>query len=296
MTNDVTNDVSRRGFFGRAAGTTLMAAGAAAAAGTLITPKQAAAQTDASSLDAVRSSGRLRIGVAKAEPWAFFDAATSEWIGFAISYGRAMADALGVELEIHEMAFPSLIAALQSDQIDIVAVLDGTPQRALAIDFTLSPLVFHAQAVLVNDELSGATSWEDLNNDGVTIAVPQGSVMETYAKASAPNATVLGFPNNPESVAAFQSGRANAASLFGPALTMLHSRIQTGKIIIPQPTRVAQSQTGMQRLPDKSFRRWVDQATSYYYATGTVTQWYEEFLAFRGIDPTTVPAIQRENW
>ncbi len=292
----MTHDVTRRGFVGQAAGTTILAAGAVATVGAMTSPREAAAQTDGSSLDAIRNSGRVRMGIAKAEPWALLDAATNEWKGFSISFGRALADALGVELEVNEMAFPSLIAALQSDQVDFVPVLDGTPQRALAIDFTLSPLVFHAQAVLVNDELAAASSWADLNNEGVTIAVPQGSVMETYAKASAPNAEVLGFPNNPESVAAFQSGRASAASLFGPALTMLHSRIKTGKIIIPQPTRVAQSQVGIQRFEDKSFRRWVDQAVSYYYATGTVTQWYEEFLNFRGIDPTTVPAIQREFW
>lgn len=291
----MTDAVSRRGFFGRAAGTTLLAA-SAAATGAVISPTEAAAQAAGSSLEAIRNSGRLRMGIAKAEPWAFLDAATNEWKGFSISFGRALADALGVELVITEMAFPSLIAALQSDQVDFVPVLDGTPQRALAVDFTLSALVYHAQAVLVNDDLAGASSWEDLNKAGVTIAVPQGSVMETYAKASAPNAEVIGFPNNPESVAAFQSGRANAASLFGPALTMLHSRIGTGQIIIPQPTRVAQSQVAVQPLADKSFRRWVDQAVSYYYATGTVTQWYEEFLAFRGIDPKTVPAIQREFW
>ncbi len=292
----MTDDVSRRRFFGRAAGTTLLAAGAVAGGSTMLAPKQAAAQQDGSSLNRVRSSGVLRMGIAKAEPWAFFDAPNNKWLGFSVSFGNAMAEALGVDLQINEMAFPSLIAALQSDQVDYVPVLDGTPQRALAIDFTLSPLVYHAQAVLIADELAGASSWEDLNNPGVSIAVPQGSVMETYARASAPNAEVLPFPNNPESVAAFQAGRANAASLFGPALTMLHSRVKKGTIIIPQPTRVAQSQVGLQNLQDKSLRRWIDQAVSYYYATGTVTQWYEEFLAFRGIDPATVPTIQREYW
>ena len=140
------NDVSRRRFLGRAAGTTVIATGAVAAAGTMLTPGQAAAQSDGSSLGRVRSSGKLRMGIAKAEPWAFFDAPNNRWIGFSVSFGNAMAEALGVELEVHEMAFPSLIAALQSDQVDFVPVLDGTPQRALAIDFTLSALVFHAQA------------------------------------------------------------------------------------------------------------------------------------------------------
>ncbi len=287
--------VSRRKFFAGAAGTTLAAAGAAAA--TAMSPGVAAAQAESgSSLQRIRDSGRLRMGVALAEPWVFFDAPNNEWKGFSVSLGNALAEALGVELEIHEMAFPSLIAALQSDTVDYVPVLDGTPQRGLAVDFTISALVYHAQAVLVDDDMDHVTSWEDLNKPEISIAVPQGSVMETYARRSAPNAEILAFPNNPESVAAFQSGRATAASLFGPALTMLQTRIGRGRIVIPQPTRVAQSQIGIQRFADKSFRDWMDLAASYYYATGTVTQWYEDFLAFRGIDPATVPSVQRENW
>lgn len=289
----MTEDVSRRTLLGAAAGTTLLAATAA----TLASPKKAAAQAEpGSSLQAIRDSGQIRMGVALAEPWAFYDAPNNEWRGFSISFGRALAAALEVELVISEMAFPSLIAALQSDQVDFVPVLDGTPQRALAVDFTIPALVYHAQAVLVNDDMGDVTSWDDLNRPEVSIAVPQGSVMETYARASAPNAEILAFPNNPESVAAFQSGRATAASLFGPALTMLQSRIGRGRIVIPQPTRVAQSQVAIRRMPDKSFRDWVAQSVSYYYATGEVTNWYEEFLNFRGIDPAAVPAIQREYW
>ncbi len=120
--------------------------------------------------------------------------------------------------------------------------------------------------------------------------------METYAKKMAPKATVLSFPNNPETVAAFQSGRANAASLFGPALSVLQARMKKGKIIVPTPARVAVSNVGVRRMADKSFRDWVDLSVAYYYNTGEVQTWYEEYLVSRNIDPKTVPAVRRELW
>ncbi len=177
--------LSRRLAFGLAAGAAALIGGAA----------RAQAPAAASSLDQVKASGKLRMGVALAEPWAFKDPATNEWRGFSISFGKALAGALGVQLEVQEMAFPTLIAALQAGQVDIVPVFDATPQRALAADFTSSALVWHAQAVLVAED-SKAQTWADLDNPSFTIAVPQGSVMETYAKRMAPKATVLSFPNN----------------------------------------------------------------------------------------------------
>lgn len=282
------DEISRRLAFGAAAGL----AGAAA-----LLSGGAAAQTaaPASSLDQIKASGKLRLGAALAEPWVFKDPATNEWRGFSISFGKALSAALGVQLEVHEMAFPTLVAALQAGQVDLVAVFDATPQRALAVDFTTAALVWHAQAVLVAED-SKVQTWEDLNNAGFTIAVPQGSVMETYAKKMAPKATILAFPNNPETVAAFQSGRANAASLFGPALSVLQARMKKGKIVIPTPARVAVSNVAVRRMADKSFRDWVDLCVAYYYNTGEVQVWYEEYLASRNIDPKTVPAVRREQW
>lgn len=289
----MTETVSRRSMLQGSTG--VAAAGAIAAAG-LLAGREALAQAAAgSSIDEIRNSGRLRMGVAPAEPWAFKNPANNEWMGFSVSFGNALAKALGVPLVIQEMAFPALIASLQAGQVDFVPVMDGTPERALAADFTSSPLVWHAQAVLVNDDANVKT-WADLNKREFSIAVPQGSVMETYAKRMAPNAQVLSFPNNPETVAAFQSGRANAASLFGPALSVLHARVRRGKIVIPTPPRVAVSQVAVRRMADKGFRDWVDICVAYYYNTGETQAWYEEFLAFRNIDPKTVPAVRRELW
>jgi len=46
-----------------------------------------------------------------------------------------------VELETVEVTWGTAVSALQANQIDIMFVLDATPERALAIDFPSQPLL-----------------------------------------------------------------------------------------------------------------------------------------------------------
>jgi len=48
---------------------------------------------------------------------------------------------LRVELETVEVTWGTAVSALQANQIDIMFVLDATPERALAIDFPSQPLL-----------------------------------------------------------------------------------------------------------------------------------------------------------
>ena len=68
-------------------------------------------------------------------------------------------------------------------------------------------------------------SWEDLNKSGAKISVIQGTTMDTYVSARLNKAEILRFPSNGESVAAFQSGRVNAVSLFHPPLIAMRKKI-----------------------------------------------------------------------
>ncbi|MCK8292680.1 transporter substrate-binding domain-containing protein, partial [Erwinia amylovora] len=86
--------------------------------------------------------------------------------------GKAMASALGVRFEPVEVTWGTAIAALQANRIDIMYVLDATPERAEAVDFPASPLLYYSLAVLAKDDLAVRT-WEDLNKPEVRIAVPQ---------------------------------------------------------------------------------------------------------------------------
>ena len=248
-----------------------------------------------STWEAIKERGSLRVGVTQAPPWYFKDPSASEWSGLGASVGRAMAKELDVKFEPVEVTWGTAVPALQANQIDIMFVLDATPARAMAVDFPSQPLLYYALAVLADDDLKIAT-WEDLNKEGVKIAVTQGTTMDSYVTARLKKAEILRFPSNGEAVAAFQSRRVNAVSLFHPPLIAMRKQIGRGKIVLPTPIRQSASSAGVRRETDKTFRDWVNTAISYYYETGQTQAWYEEFLTGFGVDPASVPAIRREDW
>ena len=248
-----------------------------------------------STWEAVQSRGTLRVGVTQAPPWYAKAPGATEWTGLGAAVGKQMAADLGVTFEPVEVTWGNAIAALQADQIDIMFVLDATPARAKAIDFPAQPLLYYALAVLVDDDMA-VENWEDLNKAGVKVAVPQGTTMDTFVTARLPNAEILRFPSNPEAVAAFQSRRANAVSLFHPPLIAMRKQIGRGQIVLPKPIRQSASSAGVRREADKTFRDWVSTAIAYYYTTGQTQAWYEQFLTEFGVDPKSVPAIRREDW
>ena len=121
-----------------------------------------------------------------------------------------------------------------SNKIDVMFVLDATPKRALAIDFPAQPLLYYALAVLADDEMN-IQNWSDLNNSNVKLSVTQGTTMDIFVTKHLPKATILRFPSNGESVAAFQSRRVNAVSLFHPPLIAMRKKIGRGQIVLPAP-------------------------------------------------------------
>lgn len=254
-----------------------------------------ASAEDKSTWKAIKDRGTLRIGVTQAPPWFYKDPAGSDWTGLGSSIGKAMAKELGVKFEPVEVTWGTAVAALQANKIDVMFVLDATPKRALAIDFPAQPLLYYALAVLADDNLA-VKNWSDLNKKDIKIAVTQGTTMDRYVTARLDKATILRFPSNGESVAAFQSRRVNAVSLFHPPLIAMRKKIGRGKIVLPSPVRQSASSAGVRREADKTFRDWVNTAIAYYYATGQTQVWYEEFLTSFGVDPKSVPAIRRENW
>jgi polar amino acid transport system substrate-binding protein len=248
-----------------------------------------------STWDAIKERGSIRLGATQAPPWYYKDPQSGEWSGLGVSVGKAMADTMGVKLDVVEVTWGSAIAALQADKIDTMFVLDATPKRALAVDFPSSPLLYYALAVLHRDDLD-IKSWEDLDKPEITISVTQGTTIDAYVSEHCSNANILRFPTNSENVAAFQSGRADAASLFHPPLIALQKKMGKGKIVLPTPIRASASSAALRREDDKRWRDWVNTAIAYYYATGQTQVWYEEFLREFGVDPKAVPPIIKEMW
>ena len=266
--------------------------GISASALAILLPNSVLAQSSGT-LDQIKQRGSIRIGVTQAPPWFSKDPKSGEWSsGFGISMGKAMASALGVKLETVEVTWGTAIAALQSNKIDIMYMLDATPERAQAVDFPQSPLLYYSLAVLARDDLPAA-QWSDLDKVGVRIAVPQASSMDKFVSEFASKATIQRIPGNAEAIAAFQSGRADAVSLFHPPLLVARKALGTGKIVVPKPAKFQASSAAL-RKDDKPFRDFVDNTFATHYKSGQTQKWYEEFLVSFGLDPKASPAVMKE--
>lgn len=246
-----------------------------------------------STWETIQSTGKLRMGVTQAPPWYSKNPANGQWeSGLIVSIGKAMAEELEVELEPVEVTWATAIAALQANKIDMM-FLDATPKRAMVVDYPKQPLLYISLAVLARDDLEVST-WDDLNKPDVKLAVPQATSMDAFLTRTTPNADIQRFPDNGAALAAFQSGRVDAVSLFHPPLLAARKKFGAGKIVIPTPAFSSPSSMAVRRETDKTFRDWIDHTIFYYYETGRTQRWYEEFLTEFGLDAKSSPVIQRE--
>ena len=100
--------------------------------------EEAAPAEEASGLLAkIKSSGKLVVGTeAQYAPYEFKDL-DANFAGCDIWLAQQIADSLGVELEVVDMAFDGIIPAVKSGQVDIgIAAFTKTPERAEEIDFS----------------------------------------------------------------------------------------------------------------------------------------------------------------
>ena len=267
-------------------------AGVASGALALVLPLGARAQSGGT-LEQVKQRGSLRVGVTQAPPWYSKDPKSGEWSsGVGVSLGKSMAAALGVKFEPVEVTWGTAIAALQGNKIDLMYMIDATPERAQAVDFPPTPLLYYSLAVLAKDELP-VTKWEDLNKPAVRIAVPQASSMDKFLTEHVGKATIQRFPGNAEAIAAFQSGRVDAVCLFHPPLLAARQRLGTGKIVVPTPAQTQASSVAV-RKGDKPFLDFVDKAIAQDYKSGQTQKWYEEFLVGFGLNPKASPPVLKE--
>ena len=270
----------------------LALAGALAAA-SIATPLLA--QDAPSTLDRIKSTKKLRIGVTSAEPWFFKDPMSGTWSGVGISMGKQLAADLGVEMVPVETTWANAIAALQADQIDVMFVLDPTEERRKAIDFPEAPLFYYAPGALVRDA-SGIKAWSDLNKPETRVGVTLGTSVDKMVTETLKAANISRFSNNDEAIAAFAARRVDVVAQFHPALVVQYARVRLGKVILQQPVESVATSAGVRKEPNPAFRNWLSEKFAAYYKDGKPQAFFTEYLKTKGIDASTIPGLMKEQW
>jgi len=279
----------------------------AATGATLFGIGAARAQPAATSTwDQIMQTRRLRVGAALSEPWYFRDTSSSTaagavrsgdavWRGIGPRLGEAIARAMNVQLELVELTWGNAVAALQSNQIDTMFILDPTPERALAIDFVASPVLWYPIAALAKNDFA-PTTWAQLNEPAIRCGVALGTSTDQTLTRLSPRANIQRYQTTGELLAAWQSNRIDAAFTTGPTVDLAIARLRSGKNLIPRPIVAVPAGAGVRKEQDNRWANYLATVVAYYYNSGITQGIYDEFMAFRGLEAGRATAIQREAW
>ena len=112
-------------------------------------------------------------------PYEFYEG--GEIVGIDAEVAAAIAEKLGMELSIEDMAFDSVISAVATGKADMgMAGMTITEDRLKSVDFSI-PYATAVQAIIVNED-SDITSADDLFAEGAshTVGVQTGTTGDIY--------------------------------------------------------------------------------------------------------------------
>ena len=156
-------------------------------------------------LASVQKKGKLSIATSPDFPpfESLTDSTTVE--GIEIDILQLICDRLGVELEINQMDFDSVLPGVQAGKFDVgVSGITITEQRKKNVLFT-DPYCLAAQAIVVTED-SAIKSKADL--EGKKVSVQTGTTAESYTMEN--GYSVSSFSANSDAEAALTSGKVDA--------------------------------------------------------------------------------------
>lgn len=169
----------------------------------------ALADSRARTLQDIKDSGTLVIGVfSDKKPFGYVDE-NGDYQGYDVYFARRLAQDLGVELKLVSVDAPNRVEYLTSAKVDIIlANFTVTPARAEVVDFAL-PYMKVALGV-VSPDTALITTAEQLA--GKTLIVSKGTTAETYFAENHPEVRLLKFDTYTEAFNALLDGRGDALS------------------------------------------------------------------------------------
>ncbi len=140
-------------------------------------------KTTGPTIDAIKEKGKLVLGTSADFPpmeWTSFQSGKEEFTGVDIALAKAIADSLGVELEVKNMAFEGLLGSLKAGDVDIVlAGMGADEERKKQVDFS-DEYSKGKQVLLVTEENKDKyKTFDDLN--GKIIGTQLGSLQHKFA-------------------------------------------------------------------------------------------------------------------
>lgn len=163
-------------------------------------------------LDEIKELGTITLGTNAEYPpfeWVEIIDGESKIVGIDIDIATAIAESIGVELVIEDVAFTAVIDNLKTDRVDFaMSSLSITPERAEEVDFSDVYYETKNQFIVPIANIDQYKSLEDFA--GKKVGVGLGSAQEQLAKEYLPDSEIITMHKNSDLVQAMLAGRLDA--------------------------------------------------------------------------------------
>lgn len=205
---------------------------------------------DADIIAQLAPSGTLRAGLNMANKLLnTSETAAGDPDGVAADMARAIAEKLGVGVSLIRFASPGELADEVSNDIWDIGFIGAEPTRAETIDFTAAYVEIEATYLVAED--SRFQTVEDVDSDGVRIAVSGRSAYDLYLSRNLKNAELIRAQGVPGAVDLFKTGEYDALAALRPALVAEIDDLPGTRILDDRFTAVQQA-IGTQKEKEKA--------------------------------------------
>ena len=198
-------------------------------------------------------------------------------VGLDASLAQALADDLGVELDIQNIAFDSVVAEVQAGNADMaIAGLTPNADRKKSVD--MSDMYYAGgQCMLVLEEnLDKYATKESLA--GAVMATQKAALQETLMAEQFPDAEPLLLPDFPQCIANLKNGEC-AAVMIDEISAEQYMQTVEGLAIGKVPVEIDPEEGGNAVAVMKGntdLLDWVNERIAAYEAEGLLEQWFQE--------------------
>lgn len=207
------NTVMKTAVLGLAAAGMILMGGCGGSGNQKVASSGSGSSSQSALMQKIKKDGKLVVGTASGfPPYEFLDTSVKDRKkidGIDMKIAEAVAQKLGVKLEVQDMTFQSLLSSITTGKVDIaISAINPTEERKKTVDFSNNYLE-GKQTLLVRKEDAG--KYKSLADfEGKKIAVQKSTIQEKLATSQIPNAQIVALAKVPDALLELKQGKVDA--------------------------------------------------------------------------------------